>query len=430
LGYGRSSFKAAILNYSYNKKVVTMKKYMLISVIGLALTSGLIGKAKAKEPDPQLFKKLETIQVVQKGNRKIFDKGYIEKRDYIRVAKFRGSPFEMGYQQGKLLKGEIIGNIQTDKISSLFQGSRREKTVNYLKALEQIISSRYLMEMKGLAAGSGIDYDTIFAFNVNIELWLGTLRVGCTNAAANKEATVSGKTIHMRTLDAHVSDYSMIVSFYEFDDEISFCSIVPPGYVGVFSGMNDQGIAISDNLNAGIKKFDEKGMPLLFFRRMILEKSKSIDDVDDMMKNVGVAIPNNIMVTDGKKKDVRVYEVVPGNFKKKHPKKDIICSVNKESPKRDRFTTKYLKKRRGKLEVKDFIELAREKALSEYSGSRGRIKSLSTVIFTPEDFNFWVAIRARGDKTPSSHNRFIGFNLLEEMGKGAPSIKPVDFSAK
>jgi predicted choloylglycine hydrolase len=354
----------------------------------------------------------------------------IEKRNNMTVVRLKGSPYDMGYYQGKNLKQEIAGNLQTDSISKLFEGSRREKVINYLRQIERIIPSQYLTEMRGLAEGFGIDYDTILAFNVNIEIELGTLRIACTNAGATNEATVGRKTIHMRTLDAHVSDYAMVVTFYEGEDATSFCSVVPAGYVGVFSGMSNHGMAVSDNLEGSIKKYDSKGMPLPIFRRMILEKARSIDEVDKMMKEFNLAIPNDIMVSDGKKNEMRVYEVVPGKFKVNYPKKDIIYSVNKEAHERREFVEKYLRKRRGNLDVEDFVKLAREESVCRYQVMRNPIKNLSTVIFVPNDHTFWVALRPRGDQTPSSYNEFVGFNLLEETGLGSPSVKPANFPAK
>ena len=355
---------------------------------------------------------------------------HIEKRGRITVIKLKGSPYDIGYYQGKHLSKEITGNLQTDRISTLFEDTRKTKVLGYLREMEKIIPSKYLTEMRGVADGLGIKYDTILAFNVNIELGLGTLRIACTNAGATNEATVGRKTIHMRTLDAHFSDYAMIVAFYEPGDGSLFCSVVPAGYVGVFSGMNDHGIAVSDNLNVGIRKYDRKGMPLPIFRRMLLEKAKSIEDVEKMMNDFSLTIPNDIMVSSGRKNEMRVYEVIPGKLSVKSPEKDIIYSVNKESRSRGRFVAKYLKKKRGDLIVEDFVKLARENAVCKYRGSKGPIKSLSTVIFVPNDLNFWVAIRTRGDETPSSYNEFIGFNLLEETGQRSASAKPVNFPAK
>jgi predicted choloylglycine hydrolase len=354
----------------------------------------------------------------------------IEKRNNITVLRLKGSPYDIGYYQGKHLKQEITGNLQTDSISKFFEGPTKEKVINYLRQTEQIIPSQYLTEMRGLAEGFGIDYDTILAFNVNIEIQLGTLRIACTNAGATNEATIGRKTIHMRTLDAAVSDYAMVIAFYENEEGTSFCSVVPAGYVGVFSGMNNHGMTVSDNLEISTKKYDSKGMPLPVFRRMILEKARSIDEVDKMMKEFNLAIPNDIMVSDGKKNEMRVYEVVPGKFKVNYPRKDIIYSVNKDAHERREFVDKYLKKRRGNLDVENFVKLAREEAVCKYQVMGNPIKSLSTVIFVPNDHNFWVALRPRGDQAPSSYNEFVGFNLLEETGLGSPSVKPANFPAK
>ena len=78
-----------------------MKKFMFIGLMGSALNFASVKKAKTEAPDPQILKRLQTTQVTKKGTRKIFDKGLMKRRDYITIAQLRGSPFAMGYQQGK-----------------------------------------------------------------------------------------------------------------------------------------------------------------------------------------------------------------------------------------------------------------------------------------------------------------------------------------
>lgn len=114
-----------------------MKKIGILLVVAFVLLS--IGSAFAKMPAfkadnyPELadaLKRLKSIEVRESNGKKTFDKASLETRDYIRVLHVKGSPFEMGYQHGTLLRKEITQVLKKrSKIESYFRGRKKKRTL-------------------------------------------------------------------------------------------------------------------------------------------------------------------------------------------------------------------------------------------------------------------------------------------------------------
>src|SRR5215475_14376778 len=99
---------------------------------------------------------------------------YLELIDGYRVLHVKGTPYEMGYQQGKLLSDECHSLFTT-----LFEGKFKETKIDLLgvrlpikEAITSIFSmqrknipDRYIEEMQGLAAGAGLDEQMVFTAN-------------------------------------------------------------------------------------------------------------------------------------------------------------------------------------------------------------------------------------------------------------------------
>ena len=100
--------------------------------------------------------------------------GYLETIDGYRVLHLKGTPYEMGYQQGTLLNDDC-----KSLFTYLFDGKLKEKKIEYLgiqvpvkQAVAAIfaaqrpnIPERYIEEMQGIADALHIDAQTVFAAN-------------------------------------------------------------------------------------------------------------------------------------------------------------------------------------------------------------------------------------------------------------------------
>ena len=97
--------------------------------------------------------------------------GFIEIKDTNYILHLKGSPYERGYQHGRLLKTMIQRNISTflDNKQIAVDG-RTQKFIENLPSLMKFIPSHFLEEMKGVSDGSGIAMDKILLLNLFPEM--------------------------------------------------------------------------------------------------------------------------------------------------------------------------------------------------------------------------------------------------------------------
>ncbi|MFW9949275.1 MAG: hypothetical protein ACFFKA_04010, partial [Candidatus Thorarchaeota archaeon] len=167
-------------------------------------------------------------ELVIKNGKKYFGKAWMEKRGDLYVLHLKGTPYEVGYQHGVLMKEEIkkgVARIYADPIN----GGRRsyslikwimKKYLN-LKIFNPIVKAQpreILDQLKGIADGSGISYKTILrgnhhtavtmimtpvlfkSYNKKFEK-LGIKIGACSTFVATKNATSNGLTIVGRNTD-------------------------------------------------------------------------------------------------------------------------------------------------------------------------------------------------------------------------------------
>ena len=125
--------------------------------------------------------------------------------DGYRVLHVKGEPYEMGYQQGALLRDDIRENVRF-----LFDVKAKELKVELggLKLLDpkrvirgiasrqrKFVPERFFDEMRGIADGAGLDVQDIIIANFIPELF------HCSGFALSGSATKDGTLYHGRILD-------------------------------------------------------------------------------------------------------------------------------------------------------------------------------------------------------------------------------------
>jgi hypothetical protein len=370
------------------------------------------------------LKTLKSIEVVARNGVLIFGKASLEKKDYIRVLRLKGAPFEMGYQRGILLKKEITHILKNrTKVESYFSFSRKSKTLKYLRHIEPKIPSEYIDEVKGMAAALDINFDYMLAAVLQWELD----RLGCTIVAANNGATLDGKMLSLRSMENSPDWHTfleILVIFYEPDRGNSFASLNGPGGIGVYTGINDKQLTVDDNLLRCLKvDFSGDGIPLTLFKRMVIQYSNILEDVHRFVEGHKRSSPINIFVADGKLNEMRVYELGTDRFAVRRPENNILCSMNhtvaldaelkyrpEESYARYNFAMEYMKKAYGEISLEKLINFTKTDFIAD---KRKRVLQY-IVINSPKELDFWVAVQ-KEDNKQACYNEFIKFNLLEEI---------------
>ena len=140
--------------------------------------------------------------------------------------------------------------------------------------------------------------------------------VGCSSFAAWGDQTEDGQLIIGRNFDFYVGGEfakNKIIAFVKPDDGHNFMSVTWGGFIGVLSGMNDQGLTVT--INAGKSNFPLVAKtPISLVTREILQYASTIDEAIAIAKKREVFVSESIFVGSAKDQKAALIEVSPKNF--------------------------------------------------------------------------------------------------------------------
>ena len=181
----------------------------------------------------------------------ICGQGWLEKTDGQMVLHLKGTPYEMGYQHGALLKDHCRENMtyllhekgkELLKIGPL-QVSPRLIINGIVDVQRKHIPQKYFDELAGLAAGADLPIGDILAGNFIPEMF------HCSGFAVMNSATADGTLYHGRVLD-YACDWRLqehaVLIIAEPDGAIPFVNVSYAGFVGSVTGMNLQQVSIGE----------------------------------------------------------------------------------------------------------------------------------------------------------------------------------------
>lgn len=208
--------------------------------------------------------------------------GYLESVDGGLVLHIKGTPYEMGYQHGALLKKhckEAIHYLFDVKAKDMkleafgMTLTARQIIANIVKIQKPHIPVRFIEELEGLADGVGLPLEDIMLANFIPELF------HCSGFALLNEKTADGTLLHGRVLDYGV-DWKLqdhaIVMIAEPEGKIPFVNVTYAGFIGSVSGMNRQQVSVGEMGGRGLGKWN--GTPMAFLVRRVLEEARTLDE--------------------------------------------------------------------------------------------------------------------------------------------------------
>lgn len=211
----------------------------------------------------------------------------------------KGSPYDIGYQQGMLLKSEIAENIQRF-ITPILSSERAPLPVitHFLKAFPKIIPhipEDLMQEMRGIADAAEIPFDHILLLNLFPEMF------HCTGITVSGDATANGELYHVRVLDYAAGNglqSTAVLVVVEPDQGIPFLNITYAGFVGCVTGMNLSKIAIGEIGGKGYGHWD--GIPMAFLLRTVLQYATSLESIGKLLAESPRTCEYYYVFSDGK----------------------------------------------------------------------------------------------------------------------------------
>lgn len=207
----------------------------------------------------------------------------LERIGTMPILHLSGTPYEMGYQHGTLLRSQAQASVTNmmgfvDREAGFrFVGGwlARWKLERAWRKMEPHVPADYLEELRGLADGAGIPLAVLERIHALPEMTANS----CASFAALGPATKDGRLIQIRNLDwaiqSGVQRHAAIFVYHPRGKQ-SFINIGWVGFIGVLSGVNERGISVSE-IGAETVNRSLEGVPMPFLLRRVLEESENLD---------------------------------------------------------------------------------------------------------------------------------------------------------
>jgi hypothetical protein len=354
----------------------------------------------------------------------------------LRIIELGGSPRELGRRHGQMLAHDIRrmrrGLLAYLIKAGLAVGAWPLYGLLLLLARRfwPFIPKRFQEEMQGLAVGAEISLAALLLINVLDDIANNCPR--CSGLATGGRSMGGGGFIAGRNLDYPLF-IDMLISLQtlfvmEPHQGQPFASLAWPGYVGVCTGLNQAGVALSQ-LSAMSRDTSLKGTPAALRFRHGLEAADSVTGVAESILSSNGTIGNNVLLASAR--EARVLELSATRGAVRAPVAGLLTVTNHfqsaamaplsgRFPRRPPFAVlssyyfseTYSRARDARLQV-----LAGQKTVQpedmqtiladDHIANPGTIAS---VVFNPGDRTLWVA---RGEKAPVSQGPFQKIKLWQ-----------------
>jgi isopenicillin-N N-acyltransferase like protein len=351
--------------------------------------------------------------------------GWLELIDGYPVLHLKGSHFEMGYQQGALLRESVRRNmhnllvVKGEQEVKLGPVSVKPRTViESITAIQKpYVPAKYYEEMEGLAAGAGLKPRDVIAANFIPELF------HCSGFAIMNSATKDGTLYHGRVLDYAVDwglqEHAVIV-IAEPSGGHPFVNVTYSGFIGSVTGMNAAHVSVGEMGGRGLGHW--AGVPMAFLIREVLEGADDLDEAIAIFRDNPRTCQYFYVVADGNTNRAVGMEaswdkfqlVAPGEANPLLPtpvKDAALLSAGDRYQELVRRTISG----HGRFDA--------ESARRLMDCPVAMKSNLHNVLFAPKSTKFWVA-NASADKKPAADQKYFAFQLSELLTRAPEMTSP------
>ncbi len=353
--------------------------------------------------------------------------GYLEEVNGYRVLHVKGSPYEMGYQQGALLKDDIrelvrfLFDVKAKELKVEVAGVNLlnpKRVIQGISATQKkYVPPRFYEEMQGVADGAGMSVQDIITANFIPEMF------HCSGFALSGSATKDGTLYHGRILD-YGCDWRLqehaVLTVAEPDGKVPFVNVTYAGFVGSVTGMNAERVSVGEMGGRGLGHWE--GIPMALLVRMALEEAKSLDEAVAVFRDNPRTCEYYYVIADGETgqgvgmeaswnvfRTVKMgesHELLP------HAVKDaVLLSAG------DRYEAlvERVKAKHGAIDA-DSARALMDRPVAMQS-------NLHSVLFETGTTRFWVA-NASKEGEPAATQPYHEFRLTELLSNRADTTAP------
>jgi hypothetical protein len=399
--------------------------------------------------------------------------GSIAQRDGYTIVWLHGTPYEMGYQHGTLLRDKLREAGQFLLSDPLFKILRDAAKIANMEDLATANSYPWMLEecqgmVKAVADPNFQMFECLLVNfgDVAVEFLnhgmpgIQDIAPGCSQVVAAGDATPDGALYHARVLDWFAVDFVVhnpVIFVRRPNDGIPHLFVGFPGNLSSYQGMNAEGIVVASNevhprdntVN------DLTGRSHVQMVVEILSHASTLDDARTIATTSNHMSLETLVVSDGKSRSAEVFEMAPGHVSVRPLQDGVVYATNHfvgaetseldAEPTSDNTMIRWDRltqlvsrstpqSRFGNLGPEGLIELMRDR-MNPWTGeespegtaddglSLATNGALYQVVFAPETLSLWVA----AGKVPVPGQPFVGFSLGELLlmeGFATPATLP------
>lgn len=438
----------------------------------LALTLTGCGVKKSLKDRPDISKYTRDLPEKLTINDSTFTQG----NNFLTKNKFglwelyvEGNPLERGLANGSLTQALYYKQekVFLDKVNSLVPGEGQQKFLTkflkwYNRKMYKHIPEEYKTEIYGVSRFASSEFNDLAppylrslylhgAHDIGHALQ-DLMLVGCTSFAVWDTKSEDGNLLIGRNFDFYAGDAfaeEKIIAFVHPEEGHKFMSVTWGGFIGVVSGMNDQGLTVT--INAGKSKIPLVAKtPISIVAREILQYASTIDEAIAIAKKREVFVSEAIMVGSAKDEKAVLLEVSPNNFGvfEVENTSALICTnhFQSEAFENDRRNLKTIEESHTayrfnrmtelldseeKVNPTEAVALLRNrKGLNDADIGYGNEKALNQllahhgIVFQPADLKVWISAN------PYQLGAFVCYDLEEVFTNRAGNPSLISLSEK
>ncbi|KGA97512.1 peptidase C45 [Alkalihalobacillus alcalophilus ATCC 27647 = CGMCC 1.3604] len=315
----------------------------------------------------------------------------------VRIAELRGNYYQIGLEQGNELKSLPILK-QLEQLKELTKNSN----VQSAKQIIRSASPNFFQELKGLAAGLGMDLDSAIQLFSGYDVVFPEM--GCT--------TLINNGYYVRNYDFSPEMYDARLVFMNPVDGYSSVGFSQQ-VIGRLDGMNEKGLVVG--LHFVNNNHREEGFIATTIVRMLLEQCTNIEEAITFITNIPHGYCYNYSITDQSGKSVLV-EAAP-QHQVINSVSPLICTNHFES---ETLRGKNRMQIQGSVKRKEYVNSLLKENLTAMSAYyhfneessplffkyyKEYFGTLHTVVYSPEDLS--IIIGVGGNSKP------MVFSLIE-----------------
>ncbi|MGH9429834.1 MAG: C45 family autoproteolytic acyltransferase/hydrolase, partial [Terriglobia bacterium] len=251
----------------------------------------------------------------------------------LKVMVLEGTPYQRGLIHGKTMKDQIhqLVRLWKAQLADVFKTDadvfikRFAKQTEYVAAMKKWTPD-LLEEVKGIAEGAGIDYETMLVFQFGDEC-AGEAITGerCSSLGFGKTDKQPAMVAQNMDIESYYDGFQMVLHIKHKDSDLESFALSIPGCVGL-CGMNNQRIGICCNALAQVN-YARKGLPVVAIVRGVLQQGTEKEAVA-FLQRVEHASGQNYVIAGPEY--VYSFECSANQIKPFQPegRKDIVWHTN------------------------------------------------------------------------------------------------------